>query len=1355
PIGAAGELYVSGDGVAYGYLNRPELTAEKFVDNPFESGMRMYRTGDSARWLPDGNLEYLGRIDHQVKIRGYRIECGEIEARLMTHADICEAVVIAREEEQGQAYLCAYIVSGEAIPVPELRAHLTVHLPNYMIPPYFVVLEKLPLTVNGKLDRKALPAPDRDTGLQGYEAPRTTEEALMASVWQDVLNVNRIGVQDSFFELGGDSIKAVQIAARLRQHQLQLAIRDLFRYPTILELSPHVQTLARQIDQRPVEGKVPLTPIQHRLFEQSLLLPHHYNQAVMLHRQDEFDEGVLRRVFERIVAHHDALRMSYRIEGQDIIQRNGGLAEARFGMDVIDLRGEPAVEERIAAEADRLQRGLHLEQGPLLRLGLMKTGEGDHLLIVIHHLVVDGVSWRILFEDLQTGYEQAQRGEVIRFPEKTDAFQTWSKALARYADSEELLREIAYWKRIEQTAVAVLPTDEGSGEEYRTGGAVTIKLSREETTQLLNQANRAYYTEINDILLTGLGLALQEWTGERRFIVDLEGHGREEIGELVDVSRTVGWFTTIVPTLLDLSASGDLTESIKAVKEELRSVPNKGLGYGVLKYLTAAEHKQELKFDLRPEICFNYLGQFDRDVSTSVFESSSYGTGRSIDPNRPRDYKLSVNGMVIGGELVFTCDYAAEVYQKETVERWMTRYAKALRRLITHCIKQTHSEKTASDFRLANLEPQEANCLQQAYGYKVQDIYPLSPMQEGMLFHAQLDPDTTAYFEQFTFRIEGTLDATIFEESLRRLTARHEMLRTAFVSEQVRRPMQLVLQERPVDLRVRDQGDLEHIKREDRQSVFDLSEDALMRVTIVNGEDRCQHVIWSFHHILMDGWCTSILMQELLAIYRGLQTNRPIELEPVNPFSRYMAWLNKQDREAARQYWSQYLANYEQQASVPRSAGKVGHAGFEQREYAFHLDRGMTRQLEQLARQTQVTLNTVIQTIWGLLLQKYNQSEDVIFGAVVSGRPSEVAGIERMIGLFINTTPVRINCTPDQRVTALLQQVQDAALASESHSHYPLYEIQGLSPLKTGLIDHILVFENYPIAEAIGQVDETDEAAFAIRDLDVFEQANYDLTAVLVPGESLWMAFRYNTKVYDSAFIQRMEGHIKEIAQQILEDKQRSVASISLVTPEEKQLLHAFNDTAADYPREATIHELFEAQVEKTPNAVAVICGYKQLTYAELNARANQLAWTLHDKGVQADTVIGIAAERSLEMIIGLLAILKAGGAYLPIDPILPFERIRSMLKDSGASVLLRHHGSETYAFQGCILDFEDTEIGDRLETNPAITVMPHHLAYVLYTSGTTGQPKGVMIEHRSAVNFLFGMTTRIAFVPTKSILFA
>ncbi|WJM11232.1 amino acid adenylation domain-containing protein [Paenibacillus sp. PK1-4R] len=1348
PMGVAGELCIAGEGLARGYLNQPELTAEKFVDNPFEPGTKMYRTGDLARWLPDGNLEYLGRIDHQVKIRGYRIECGEIEVQLLTHVHIREAVVVAREDEQGQTYLCAYLVSDEVVPVAELRDHLAAQLLDYMIPSYFVELENIPLSNNGKVDRKALPAPQgRVQAVRQYMSPRSKTEAGLVTIWQDVLRIEQVGIQDNFFELGGDSIKAVQIAARLRGHQLHLAIRDLFRYPTILELSSHVQPLAHQINQGPVEGEVGLTPIQQRLLEGTVQLPHHYNQAVMLHRRAGFDEGILRRVFERIVTHHDALRMRYREEVQGIVQWNHGLTEASFGLDVIDLRSETTLDTRIPAEADRLQRELHLEQGPLMRLGLMKTREGDHLLIVIHHLVVDGVSWRILFEDIQTGYEQIERGEEIRLPEKTDAFQTWSAALARYADSEAQLDEIDYWRQMEQTSFAALPVDElGTGEA---AGEVTLRLSRDETSQLLNQVGRAYNTEINDILLTGMGLALQEWTGEERFMVDLEGHGREEIGAGVDVSRTVGWFTTMVPTLLDLGACEALSDCIKTVKEGLRSVPNKGLGYGVLKYLTAVENKGELKFNLRPEICFNYLGQFDGDVITDAFESSAYGTGSSIDPTHPKAYKLSMNGMVIGGELVFTCEYAADTYRRELVEDWMARYTAQLRQLIAHCTQQTHSEKTTSDFRLVDVEPKEASDLQQTYAYKVQDIYPLTPMQEGMLFHAQLDPDATTYFEQFTFRVEGRLDVAVFKTSLERLTERHEMLRTAFTSEQVRRPVQVVLQERQVDLQVRNQvADLESMKQADRQRGFELSQDALMRVTLVLGEDGGQHVIWSFHHILMDGWCMSILTQELMAIYRGLQTNQPIELGPVEPFSRYVQWLSQQDRDAARQYWSQYLATYEQQASVPRASGKTEHGGI--KNHAFRLDQELTRGLEQLAREAQVTVNTVMQTIWGVLLQKYNQSEDVVFGAVVSGRPAEVPGIERMIGLFINTTPVRIRSTPGQSVLTLLQQVQDAALVSEAHSHYPLYEIQGLSPLKQGLIDHILVFENYPIAEVMGQAGERDEATFGIRDVEAYEQTNYDLTVVLVPGEALSIEFRYNAKVYEGAFIRRMEGHIREIAQDMLANAERPVGSIALVTPEEKQqLLHGFNDTAAEYPREATIHGLFEAQVERTPDAVAVVYGDQQLTYAELNARANQLAWTLREQGVGPDRIVAIIAERSVEMIVGIFGILKAGGAYLPIDPALPVERIHYMLEDSGSQWLVGHEkllaetafagvklGLTTITRTGADTTFEIQNEQNNLDDGDLKAISgPEHLAYVIYTSGSTGRPKGVMIEHRGVAS--------------------
>ncbi|MEO2261327.1 condensation domain-containing protein, partial [Paenibacillus amylolyticus] len=512
----------------------------------------------------------------------------------------------------------------------------------------------------------------------------------------------------------------------------------------------------------------------------------------------------------------------------------------------------------------------------------------------------------------------------------------------------------------------------------------------------------------------------------------------------------------------------------------------------------------------------------------------------------------------------------------------------------------------------------------------IKDIYYLTPMQEGMLFHSMLHKSNN-YFEQYTLELEGDLNVNLVNQSFAKLIERYDILRTIFVWKKVKKSVQVVLKTQKIDLNFEDISQLSEseksryvneYKQEDRGEGFDLLKGPLIRLAVLKKDSNSYIMIWSFHHILMDGWCISILMQEFMYIYRCLNTKQSIQLDTPIQFSRYMQWFEKQDREAARHYWSQYLATYEQQASVPRASGKTEHGGVEQ--HAFRLDQELTRGLEQLAREAQVTLNTVMQTIWGVLLQKYNQSEDVVFGAVVSGRPAEVPGIEQMIGLFINTTPVRIRSTPGQSVLTLLQQVQDAALTSEAHSHYPLYEIQGLSPLKQGLIDHIVVFENYPIAEVMGQADERDEAAFGIRDVEAYEQTNYDLTVVLVPGEALSIEFRYNAKVYDGAFIQRMEGHIREIAQHMLVDVQRPVGSIALVTPEEKQQLHAFNDTAADYPREATIHGLFEAQVEKTPNAVAVMYGDLQLTYTELNARANQLAWTLREQGVGPDRMVAI-----------------------------------------------------------------------------------------------------------------------------------
>ncbi|RIE04951.1 hypothetical protein D3H35_03170 [Cohnella faecalis] len=671
PIGVPGELCISGAGLARGYLNQPELTAEKFVANPFAPGERMYRTGDLARWLPDGNIEYLGRIDEQVKIRGHRIELGEVESALRSHESVKEATVIARKDEEGSAYLCAYFVANGNLGAAELRKRLSEMLPQYMIPSFFVRVEQMPLTPNGKLDRKALPSPE-GTLERGtvYEAPRNALEETLANIWQGVLGVSAIGIADNFFELGGDSIKAIQISARLHAHHLKMEIKDLFQHPTIGELSSCLRPVGRTIDQGLVEGEVELTPIQRWFFEQNFTDRQHCNQAVMLHRKDGFDERIVREVLAKLAEHHDGLRMVYHPGSEGYTQRNRGMEGEVFHLEVRDVTGDQQAEEEvIQACATEIQASMDLGKGPLLKAGLFKTAEGDHLLLAVHHLVVDGISWRIVLEDLNTGYRQAMNGEAIRFPTKTDSYQAWAKALQGYANSGQVLEEAEYWQAVERAEVKPLRKDSEVGAGLmKDGRHVSLTLTEEQTEKLLKQVNKVYNTEINDILLTALGLAIGEWNDSKQAAIELEGHGREEIGHEVDISRTVGWFTTQYPVILEMEQSRELSYQIKTVKEHLRRVPNKGIGYGLLKYGKAAAEGRTWK--LKPEVSFNYLGQFDQDVETGLFAGSRYGAGGSVSPNVERTSTLSINGMVLGGHLQLTIDYNGKAYEADTIESW-------------------------------------------------------------------------------------------------------------------------------------------------------------------------------------------------------------------------------------------------------------------------------------------------------------------------------------------------------------------------------------------------------------------------------------------------------------------------------------------------------------------------------------------------------------------------------------------------------------------------------------------------------------------------------------------------------------
>ncbi|KAE8559669.1 non-ribosomal peptide synthetase [Paenibacillus polymyxa] len=1368
PVGAWGELLLGGDGVALGYLNRPELTAEKFIESPFRPGEYCYRTGDLVRWRADGVLEYKGRMDEQVKIRGYRIELGEVETRLSTIAGVKESVVIVRQDDHGQKQLCAYFVTDSELSASDLRNALSQDLPSYMVPSYFVRLSRLPLTLNGKVDRRALPLPEHnlDTGMD-YVAPETDVQQALAAAWGAILGIQKVGIQDNFFHLGGDSIKAIQVSSRLFQAGYKLEMKDLFKYPTIADLSAYIQPVNRVAEQGEVTGNVVLTPIQRWFFEQPTGEPHYFNQSVMLYRQEGYDEQALRQALHQITTHHDALRMIFRSSENGYTAWNRGVDEGEpYHLECFDYRNSDAIEGNLAkiieAKCNEIQSGISLSEGPLMRLGLFRCPDGDHLLVAIHHLVVDGVSWRILFEDLATAYEQASKGEqVIQLPHKTDSFQTWAEKLHAYANSPAMERERAYWEELAQAELAPLPQDYGHNEHDKPligdSESVTALWTNAETEQLLKQANRAYRTEINDLLLTAVGMALQAWSGNDRFLINLEGHGREPILSEVDITRTIGWFTSQYPVLLDMPEETALSQRIKHVKEGLRSIPQKGIGYGALKYLfdsqTQASEGPSAIFTTAPEISFNYLGQFDQDMKGNDLQSSPYEGGMPLSPTMARTYTLDFGGIISGGQLGLTISYSRTSYRPETIERLARLLESSLREILTHCTHKEHPELTPSDISYKGMSVEGLDSLLSEMGAagEIDNVYALTPMQKGMLFHSQLDSQAAAndaYFEQVSYDMRGRIDIGNFAESLNMLVRRHEVLRTHFYFGRDTEPLQVVYRNRDCgfyyeDLRELDSDTrgiwLKNFKLEDKARGFDLRRDVLMRIAILRTGEDSYHIVWSFHHIVMDGWCLSLINKEVFESYAALQEGRVPELAPAVPYSRFIEWLEAQDRKAATDYWSSYLSGYEQQTALPAVKSGRKSGGYTASDWVTVLERELTLRVEETAKRYQVTMNTLLQTVWGIVLQKYNNHRDVVFGSVVSGRPSDIIGVEGIIGLFINTIPVRILSEAGESFAEVMKKTQEQALASHAYDTYPLFEIQALTDQKQDLINHIMVFENYPVDEQVEEMEIDGQELSPISNVVALEQTNYDLNVVVMPGECVKIRFMYNALNYDQTDIERLHGHFVNLLEQTLLNPNVRVEELELVTAAEKQQITGeFNDTSSAYPDNQTIHKLFEEQAEHTPDHIAVALDHQTLTYRELNETANRLARILRDAGVKPDEPVGILTERSLDMITGTLAILKAGGAYVPIDSQYPEDRIRYMLEDSGAKLLLAQQDLlDRCYFDGQIVNLNDDKSYSADASNPGIDGASNHAAYVIYTSGSTGKPKGVVVEHRSVVRLV------------------
>ncbi|WP_459501589.1 amino acid adenylation domain-containing protein [Bacillus sp. C1] len=1346
PLGVPGELYIGGDGLAREYLNRPDLTQERFIPNPFctDSKERLYKTGDLVRYLPDGQIEFIERMDNQVKIRGFRIELGEIEAVLSQHQSVKDVVMSVTSEKQ----LVAYIIPEQDIEnqTNQWRQYLSGKLPEYMIPSAFIVMEAFPLNPNGKIDRKALPEPTEHIRTETeFVAPTSQVEEILVEIWKEVLKLKQVGIHDNFFELGGDSINAIQVAARLNRQKLKLELKDLFEYPTIANLAPYIGVIESKISQEIVKGEVQLTPIQKWFFKKNLQEPHHWNQSMMLFKKEGWEIQKVEQVFQTLIAHHDVLRMAF-VQGEEsITQTNHGLERKNFALQVFDLTKEIDVKASMEKTANQLQRSLHLSEGPIMKAGLFQTIEGEYLLILIHHLVVDGVSWRILLEDFETAYEQVMIHKKIELPPKTTSYQTWAKKLQEYANSEELFQELSYWKDTLETNVPVLPIDKEGSSTYffKDYSEVTLTLDEKETKSLLTDVHRTYHTEVNDMLLAALVLTIKEWTKDNKIALNLEGHGREEIINGIDLTRTVGWFTSIYPVVFDMPTN-ELSKIIKSVKETMRCIPNKGIGFGILKYVTQVESKKLMDVNLKPEISFNYLGKFDEEQAEG-FVHSSMPMGETISPLTSNSTSLEINGAVMGGQLKLAFGYNPHLYHPETIQNIVNRYKHYLSMCIEHCL-MAEEAWTPSDFSMKQLTFEELDSVFEEWKpNEIADMYYLAPMQKGMFFHQLKDKNSPAYFEQIDFHIEGSIDAVNLEESINGLLQKYDIFRTVFLYEKLNQPIQVVLKDRKTTIHFEDishieeeeqEKYLEAFKQKDRERGFDLSRDILIRFSLIQTDSEKYHLIWSFHHILIDGWCLGLVLDILLEMYQSRLQKEEILVEKVTPYGKFMKWLEKQNQERAHEHWKGYLQDYNQLVGIPRKERKGKHSDYVEKSLFFKLDRYLTDQLANLAKKCQVTQNTVFRTIWGLLLQRYNNTNDVIFGAVVSGRPSDIRDVENIVGLFINTIPVRIQSEPEETFVNLLKKVQHTSSASEQYTYLSLSDIQSNTELSSGLFDHIVAFENYPLDT--GVIEKKSEAlGFTIKDAHTFGQTNFDFNVLVLPDDELTVKLSFNQEVYEEDFVENIFKHLEQTVKQVVAQPETQLKEIEIVPSEEKQqLLVEFNDTKVDYPRDKVVHELFEEQVKKTPNHVAVVCGEKQITYQELNEYANQLARVLRGKGVTKEKIVGILVQPSLEMIIGVLGVLKAGGGYLPIDPTYPQERIQYMLTDSQARWLLMQEELEIpagYTGEVIVLDQEELYQGDG--TNLTHINQEHDLAYVIYTSGSTGRPKGVMVEHQSLIN--------------------
>ncbi|WP_045825502.1 non-ribosomal peptide synthetase [Teredinibacter turnerae] len=1370
PVGVKGELCVGGHGVARGYYNRPDLTQERFFVNPFISEDDvLYRTGDLVSWRSNGLIDFHGRIDFQIKIRGFRVELGEIETVILQVAAVKQAIVLAKDYGN-QKRLVAYIVQdteadnrAEEAFVEDLKHKLAAELTDYMVPEHIVVLTGMPLNANGKIDRARLPEPDYSQSTSAVETPTNDIEAALWKIWKDVLKTESFGVTDNFYTIGGDSIVAIQVVSRAVKQNLRISTRSLFEHKTIRELAAYLNTesggevtAVAPRDQEPVKGEQRLLPIHLQFLYGDTTDLHHYNQAAKIALPADVSIEQLQSILQALVIRHDAFRLRFRQAPAGWVGRyNTELLDdssrANCWIRELDLRfaAEPEKSNSLCEALKDAQTSLDLKAGDLCRWLWVREDETSTLYWVMHHLIVDGVSWRVLQADFELALEQLRSGSAALLPAKATSYQAWAGQLYEVADAEWVQNQKDYWLQQLNAPTANLPYDRASnGDMEQATNIVEVSWSTYETSQLLNQANKCYQTQINDLLVAAFMRALHTWANIDALRIDMEGHGREHLFEDTDLSQTVGWFTTLFPLAINLPRA-DIGQQILAIKAQLDSLPNKGIGFGLLSQLCQDEDIIDL-LDVQPlaPVVFNYLGQMDAVASDTVsglaFEMST--EGGTTSSNRRRLHALGFNGYVKNGQLIFNVDYSSGQFDRETIERLSTAFQTSLKDIIEHCVGGDDDPKPRFD--LATVSKDQLQQLEAHYP-SLSDIYPITAMQQGLVLYTQRD-QSGAYITQMRMVLESP-DKARLRKTWEILVSRYDILRTCFVDLGQQQLSQVVSSQ--VALPWRDcvfngtDAELEQLLHEERVAALDVAQAPLMRLLLVEQEEQSL-LAWTHHHALMDGWSMSVLIQDMLATYVALAEG-DVPPKTVPAYKDYVRWLNSQDAFAAEAFWKKQMAGIDAADNLPQAKRDLSAEG-EQRVCVQEMDAELTAQLQTLSRQSGVTLSAFIQNAWALLLSKYTGEQDIVFGYAISGRPPELDGVESMVGLFINSLPMRLSIGLEDSLAQALQNIQQIQMEQDEYHFVSLGDIQQWAGLRGDLrlFESLVVLENYPLDPAA--LNSSNPHALRIHDIQGIEQNDFALNLVVYPGERLTVKLVYQSGIYTEAVAAAMLQHFCTLLSGSIVDSVAALDSTGLKdlpllsSEQEKWAVFDCNHTEYPLPEGQSIYQLVQDCLLDRANEIVLVMDNEHLTGDELDARVDVFSRWLQNEGVVSGDRVAISLPKSPDMLACILAIIKLGAAYVPVALDCPRDRLLFICGDAAIRTLVgRSSERERFSdlpFSPVFTDEINVHARPQEQRSPAAEVedLATQQAYVIYTSGTTGQPKGVAISHLNLINFAF-----------------